>query len=536
MSVTLSRFVRVMSGGKVVSDKLLAVRDGKVTTALGQVAVQIKRVTDAGLDPGELLRRHDALEGARDKAMKLGTNREKSDELDQVKADARQLATDAPGLADDILRVLLEQRRVKLVQAVGPIPDRIAGLKKAPPPGVGQALKLCTNARDAAGVACAARPLDWGAADTALQNFSRATDALGTACLAGAGVLGTEFTDRLKEKDNNKPAGKAIIKAYADHSAARKIFDKKISDKDGLGALEAAGDLETALAAFEKAATPSNKDKKATAKLAFDTLAGLSDEDLETKSLQEKAELALDLCANGTPDDHEQIPGSNPKKYQPKAGGALDQICRLYKKSAPDPKFMEKRTAQREKIADELVKLDAVKKLYKKNGDLDDKYWKNFTKNSDNVLKLLQNACDIQADAMGMGRIKVSKDPDPPEKNGTMGGYDPATNSISLNLHPDYLKPVSEAFDTIIHETFHAHQDAIVKRLKAGDIKPGDDEYATALMYMVNDIPVGYVFDEKVGNDNYKTQPTEFDSFHHAEKTVESLLGKAKAAATKVGD
>jgi hypothetical protein len=47
-----------------------------------------------------------------------------------------------------------------------------------------------------------------------------------------------------------------------------------------------------------------------------------------------------------------------------------------------------------------------------------------------------------------------------------------------------------------------------VRKLKAGDIVPGDDDYATALMYMVNDIPVGYVGSGSVGSDNYKTQPT----------------------------
>ena len=70
-----------------------------------------------------------------------------------------------------------------------------------------------------------------------------------------------------------------------------------------------------------------------------------------------------------------------------------------------------------------------------------------------------------------------------------------------------------------------------MRKLKAGDIGPGDDDYATALMYMVNDIPVGYVGSGSVGSDNYKTQPTKFDSFHHAEKTAESVLSKAKAAA-----
>ena len=506
--------------------------DGEVKAALAQVALEIKRVTDRTLDATGLQARHDLVEKSRTDALTLATNAEKAEALDRAKTAALQLAGEAAGLADGILRGPLETRQQLLVTALGTIPGRIAGLTLAPPPGVGTALTLCVNARDAAALACAASPLDWAAADLALTNFSQAKDALGTACLDGAGVMGTGFANRFKAEADNKPAGKAIIKAYADHSAARKIFDDRITAADGLGALEAAAGLEAAVAAFELAASPSDKAKKKTAKTAFDTLTSTTDEDLDKKTLQEKAELALDLCANGTPDEFEEVlPSTNPKTFQPTPGSSLDQLCRLYKHSAPDPVFMQKRETQREQIASELLKMDEVKKLHKKNGDLDDDYWDDFTKDADKVLQLMQKICDTQADAMGMDRIVVSKDPDPPQDNGTMGGYDPATNSIGLNFHPGYLKPVSEAFDTIIHETFHAHQDAIVKRLKAGKIGPGDDEYATALMYMVNDIPVGYVDGDEVGNDNYKTQPTEFDSFHHAGETVTNLLGKAKTAA-----
>jgi hypothetical protein len=425
-------------------------------------------------------------------------------------------------------------RLSKLSEALSKIDERVKKLTSPPAP-ITQALQVANDAKAAAEKAGEVKPEDWPKANTALDDLQNDTNKVNTACLDEAGKLVKAFDLRYTAKDKNKPAGKEIVAKYIAYGKAKKTLDGLISGKDGLGAMEACPATETALAEFETTASPTATQKQEKAKAAFDLLKTLSDKDLGEKPLQEQAELALELCANGTPTGSTQVTGSNPAKFLPTVGSTLEQLCRLYKLSKPDPKFMEKRATQREQIADEVVKMDEIKKLYKPNGDLDNDYWDNFVKDADKVLKMMQDICNVQADAMGMARISVSKAPDPPKKNGTMGGYNPATNSIGLNFFPGYLKPVSEAIDTIIHETFHAHQDVIVKKLKAGDIGPGDDDYATALMYMVNDIPVGYVGSGSVGSDNYKTQPTEFDSFHHAEKTAESVLSKAKAAAKGTG-
>ncbi len=430
-------------------------------------------------------------------------------------------------------RTEFQDKLNKLGETLGKIDERVKKLT-SPPAAVTKALKAATDARGTAEKAGEAKPADWPAANASLEELQKKLDAVNTACLDEAGKLAKGFDQRFADKDKHKPAGKDIVAKYTAYGKARKALQGQIAGKDGLAALEACPATETALAEFETAAAPSSQVKRQKAEKAFDDLKKLSDEDLGKKSLQEQAELALDLCANGTPSGSVQV-SSNPAKFLPAPGSTLEQLTRLYKHSKPDEKFMNKRAQQREQIADEVAKMEEIKKLHKPNGDLDVDYWNNFTSDGDKVIQMLKKICDVQADALGMARISVTQKPIPGAKNGNMGGYDPATNSITVNCWPGYLKPVSEALDTIIHETFHAHQDVIVKKLKAGEIAPGDDDYATAMMYMVNDIPVGYVGSGTVGSENYKTQPTEFDSFHHAGKTIESLMVKAKAGAQGTG-
>ncbi len=439
-----------------------------------------------------------------------------------------------PPPPDERERTEFQDRLKNLGETLGKIDERVKKLASQPA-AVTKAVKAATDAKAAAEKAGEAKPADWPAAGALLDEVQKKLDAVNTVCLDEAGKLAKGFDTRFTDKDKNKPAGKDIVPKYTAYGKARKALQVQMTGKDGLAALEACPATETALAEFEAAAAPSSLVKQQKAQKAFDDLKLLSDEDLGKKSLQEQAELALDLCANGTPSGSVQVPGSNPAKFLPAPGSTLEQLCRLYKHSKPDEKFMNKRAQQREQIADEVAKMEEIKKLHKPNGDLDVAYWNNFITDGNKVIKMLKKICDVQADALGIPRIPVTQKPVPAKKNGNMGGYDPATNSITVNCWPSYLKPVSEALDTIIHETFHAHQDVIVKKLKAGEIAPGDDEYATAMMYMVNDIPVGYVGSGKVGSENYKTQPTEFDSFHHAGKTIESLMAKAKAGAQGTG-
>ena len=89
MSVTLSRFVRVMSGGQVVTDKLLAVRDGMVVALLAQMRGQLKKLTDLGLACDAIDQEITRISDGRTVALGNAGNQAKSEALETVKLDAR---------------------------------------------------------------------------------------------------------------------------------------------------------------------------------------------------------------------------------------------------------------------------------------------------------------------------------------------------------------------------------------------------------------------------------------------------------------
>ena len=89
MSVTLSRFVRVMSGGTVVTNKLLAVRDGKVTALLDQMRAQLKRLTDLGVPCATVAQEITRVSNDRDAALRNPDTRTQTEALEAVKFDAR---------------------------------------------------------------------------------------------------------------------------------------------------------------------------------------------------------------------------------------------------------------------------------------------------------------------------------------------------------------------------------------------------------------------------------------------------------------
>ncbi len=434
-----------------------------------------------------------------------------------VKQAAKQ-AADAKSKGQESLR----ERHAKGVAKLGDAPGRIAAMTGVPAPAT-QALKAATDARDAAKAAVDADPPDWPNADALVKDFDQKAGAVAPTCLAEASKKSTAFAKRYKDVDDNKPAGKDIIKKYADYSTARKTLDRLISATDGLGALGSCAAAETALSAFEKAAAPSDAAKQKTAKDAFEALKKIKDSALAKMTTEAKAELAMDLCANGTPTGKAE----------------LDELCRLYKKSPPDKAFLKKREDQRTEIVDKVSKMPEIATLFDNKGKLDKAKWSTLTANPDTARTLLAKIADVQADALGIPRIPVNKEPDPPQGAGptgsiTFGGYNPATNAVNLNLHKDCLNPPEEALTTILHEMFHAHQDVIVKKLKAGDIAPGDPDYPTALMYMVNDIPIGYVFSGDVGQKNYERQPTEIDAEYQGKLAAKAVLKQvAKAAKSK---
>ena len=416
------------------------------------------------------------------------------------------------------MREAFYDRQEKLGAALDPMADRIGKLSAVPGP-VSQALTTATDAMAVAAAADGANPEDWPAGVRALDELERAIADLGTRCVDEAGKLAAGLATRFGVVQRVAPAGADFVKKLNLYATAKKKLDGLLAGKDGPGALEAAPVTDQALKAFEALASPSDVQRRQKAAAAKATLKGLSDQDLASKPLQEKAELALDLCANGEPTERD----------------AVDQLCRLYRKSPPDPAFLDKRAQQRAAIVTEVSKMPEIDALYKPDGSMDTAAWDAIVADPDRAKALLKKICDAQTDALGIPHLDVNKDPDPPEPaepDGSIsfGGYNPASNTIDLNLHRDALTPVDEALTTILHETFHAHQDVIVKQLKSGAIAPDDPLYPTALMYLVNDIGVGYVQSDDVGQENYEKQPTEIDAEHQGKLAAQAVLLAVKTA------
>lgn len=102
-SVKLQRFLRVMSGGLLVTDGLVAIRNGK---AMAEIA-KIKNAIDLGLSHTVRIKslhdEHARLEKARLLALSLDGNANKCRDLDTVKQQARGIARGVDGLAKDIV-------------------------------------------------------------------------------------------------------------------------------------------------------------------------------------------------------------------------------------------------------------------------------------------------------------------------------------------------------------------------------------------------------------------------------------------------
>ncbi len=94
-SVSLDHFVKVLSGGLIVTDALLALRNSKVQEVQDELSAEIGRLTKVGLHSGELSHVSDELEQARQAAMRKGDNRTKADALERVKAAGRTVVGDA---------------------------------------------------------------------------------------------------------------------------------------------------------------------------------------------------------------------------------------------------------------------------------------------------------------------------------------------------------------------------------------------------------------------------------------------------------
>jgi hypothetical protein len=131
----------------------------------------------------------------------------------------------------------------------------------------------------------------------------------------------------------------------------------------------------------------------------------------------------------------------------------------------------------RKKIVDKFLTDPAVAK-YKAD-------WPTMT--DAQKLDAIKAMCAIPSGAdgwnMGMpGTVQTEKTPDSADGTTSFGAYNNDTDTMTVNIHPDAeAYGFTEMVDTIVHELGHKHQQALVKGLDNGTIKPGDAAYNQAV-------------------------------------------------------
>ena len=425
-------------------------------------------------------------------------------------------------LEDTAKREEFVKRQATLDGVFNALKDKIGKLS-APPAAVAAALKTAGDAQTATEKAGKADKPDWAVATGELDTFERLTTALAKACVDAAATLAAGFTTNFTANKDGDTAGAEQIKLRIAYLKEQKKLDGLIASKDGIGALEACPTVASALAVFVAVANPSPSERSKTSAAALATVTGLSDSVLAAKSTTEKAHLAFDLCANGEPD----------------SGPVLDQLCRIYRNSPQEPAFLAKREAERTKIAEKVSKIADVANLYKADGDLDEAKWNAVIADPVKVQALLKQVSDAQAEVLGLPPLEVTTYSTPSDGKSTdMGGCVwTATGlpTIELNAHPDAISSASEAMISILHETFHAQQDILVKKLMAGELDPTDPIYPQVLMYAANKPGNGYL-PPSVDQDEYEAQPVEIDAeTQGARAATQVFLAIKKAKTTPTG-
>lgn len=112
MSVSIDRFVRVMSRGTVVSDELVQARYAKAQQGLNAVQAQIARVTQAGLQANPaFVAQLQGLQQSLAAAMQQPTNQAKCDALEPLKDRLRAAADQTKAEADAIMPIIAAMRQ-----------------------------------------------------------------------------------------------------------------------------------------------------------------------------------------------------------------------------------------------------------------------------------------------------------------------------------------------------------------------------------------------------------------------------------------
>jgi hypothetical protein len=228
----------------------------------------------------------------------------------------------------------------------------------------------------------------------------------------------------------------------------------------------------------------------------------MTDAELAKLTSADQVALLRDIEGNGKP-----------------TGAARDAQIKIFKNMKLDPGFKKREAARAEKVAD-AIKDNAEVKASAKD-------WAGTSK--DQKTKALTALMEAQCKQLGIPTPPLETYDKAPGKDGTVedGNYDPSDGKMHFNINAGANKTFNDAMDTIVHETSHAYQQDLVKKLKDGKIKPGDDDYAQAQMFDANDAAQDYIQpDEDMAA--YVAQPEE----NHARVVAADYIDKINKTLT----
>ena len=265
----------------------------------------------------------------------------------------------------------------------------------------------------------------------------------------------------------------------------------------------------------------SKKERIATVKDTALDVYFITDEKLAAMPTEDRAQLVFKLCTNGVPP---KVVGEEKEAADP-----LDEMVRVYLASKPDPALQKERDEQRKRIGLRVAAtVPELDRLLDDSGKVKQESWDKITRSRKDLQDFLQNVCDAQTATLDMPSIPVIVYEDK-DKRKNMGGYNWDVGNIKINMGATKISDFKEALVTILHETFHANQHDLVKKLEAGEIKPGHPLYPTALMFLANSQLVGYVNATKVGFNAYIKQPQELDAEAQGHQTYEAVVQQVLA-------
>jgi hypothetical protein len=223
-------------------------------------------------------------------------------------------------------------------------------------------------------------------------------------------------------------------------------------------------------------------------------------EDLKKLKTSEKNDLVKDLIAGGEP-----------------TGDNREALKKVYESMDLDPKFVKKDDERVKKIGEALKGDKDLKKAKKDWGKL----------SVADKVKDLKKVVEAQSKAMGITPPEIVTFNEPP-KNGLIenGHFDPDDGKLHLNINPaSSVNDFEKALDLAAHENAHNYQEQLVKKLKDGKLKPGDDEYEQATMFAANDAAGAYI-DPKDASElaDYRKQPMEEHSWRTGPATAKAIL------------